>query len=61
MAIKISNNTVIDDNRRGIFLKLNPGVYTNQDIDLSLTASEGDIIYNDDDQELLVYTGSEWK
>jgi len=58
MAIKISNNTVIDDNRRGIFLKVNPGTYATGSLP---TALEGDFVYDNDEQTIKVYTGSEWK
>ena len=58
MAIKISSNTVIDNNRRGIFLKANPGTYSNSN---RPSASTGDIIYNTDEQSLQVWNGSEWK
>ena len=58
MAIKIGGNTVIDNSRRGTFLKANPGSYSNSN---RPSASTGDIIYNSDEQALQVWTGSEWK
>lgn len=58
MAIKISNNTVIDDNRRGIFLKVNPGSYATASLP---SAAQGDIVYDNEEQTIKVYTGSEWK
>ena len=58
MAIKVSNNTVIDDNRRGIFLKVNPGSYATASLP---TAVGGDFVYDSDAQTIKVYTGSEWK
>ena len=60
MSIKISGTDVIDNDQRGIFLKVNPGVYTTAARN-ALSASAGDVIYNSDDQELQVYTGTEWK
>lgn len=60
MSIKISGTDVIDNNQRGIFLKVNPGVYTTSARN-ALSASAGDVIYNSDDQELQVYTGTEWR
>ena len=58
MAIKISNNTVIDDSQKGTFLKLNPGSYATASLP---TAVAGDFVYDSDDQTIKVYTGSEWK
>ena len=60
MSIKISGTDVIDNNQRGIFLKVNPGVYTTSARN-ALSASAGDVIYNSDDQELQVYNGTEWR
>jgi len=60
MAIKIDGTDVIDNNQRGIFLKVNPGVYTTSARN-ALSASAGDVIYNSDDEELQVWTGTEWK
>lgn len=57
MAIKISGNNVVDNNRRGIFQKVNPGSYNNSN---RPSASTGDIIYNTDEQSLQVWNGSEW-
>ena len=59
MSIKISGNDAIDNNQRGIFLKVNPGVYTTSARD-SLSASAGDVIYNSTDEQLQVWTGTEW-
>jgi len=56
MAIKINNTTVIDDSRRGIFQKVNPGLYSTPP-----SASAGDIIYDSTENAIKVYTGSEWK
>ena len=60
MAIQISGNNVVDNNRRGTFQKLNPGVYTTAQRD-ALSKSEGDVIYNSDEQVLQVWNGSEWR
>ena len=46
MAIQINGTNVVDNNRRGIFAKANPGTY---------------IIYNSTEQSLQFWTGSEWK
>ena len=56
MAIQISGTTVIDDSRRGIFLKLNPGTYSSFP-----SASTGDFVYDNNEKTIKVYTGSEWK
>ena len=55
MAIKISGTTVIDDSRRGIFQKLNPGLYSTLP-----SASEGDFVYDSTENTIKVYNGSEW-
>ena len=59
MSIKISGTDVVDNNRRGIFAKVNPGVYTTTQRN-ALSASTGDMIYNSTDQEVQAWTGSEW-
>ncbi len=56
MAIKISDTTVIDNSRRGIFQKVNPGSYSSLP-----SASAGDMVYDSVEKILKVYTGSEWK
>ena len=56
MAIQISGTTVIDDNRRGIFQKVQPGSYSTPP-----SASAGDMIYDTTENTIKVYTGSEWK
>lgn len=58
MAIKISNNTVIDDSRNASFLKVNPGTYATASLP---TAVEGDFVWDTTDQTVKVYTGSAWK
>ena len=58
MAIQISGNTVIDDSRRGIFLKINAGSYATSSLP---TASQGDFVYDSTEQAIKVYTGSAWK
>ena len=58
MAIKISSNTVIDNSRRGIFLKLNPGSYATGSLP---SASTGDFVYDSTEQTIKVWTGSVWK
>ena len=60
MAIKINGVDVIDDDRRGIFAKLNPGVYTTSQIDSLSGLSAGEIVYDSDQQKLFVYNGSAW-
>ena len=59
MAIKISGTDAIDNNRRGLFNKVNPGSYTTSEAN-SLSKSEGDIIYNSSEKVLKVWNGSEW-
>ena len=56
MAIQVNGNTVINDSRRGMFLKLNPGAY-----ETLPSASVGDFVYSINDQTIKVWTGSEWK
>jgi len=60
MAIQINGSTAIDNNRRGVFAKLNPGVYTTSQAN-SLSKLEGDVIYNSDEQVLQVWNGSQWR
>lgn len=59
MSIKISGTDVVDDNRKGIFTKVNAGVYSTSQRN-ALSASTGDMIYNSTDQEVQAWTGSEW-
>lgn len=56
MAIKVGNNTVIDDSRKGIFQKMHPGSYSSLP-----SASAGDMVYDSVEKTIKVYTGSEWK
>lgn len=59
MAIYVGPAVAVDDNRRGIFQKCNPGVYTTTQAN-SLSKSEGDIIYNSTEKVLQVWDGSKW-
>ena len=56
MAIQIGGNTVIDNNRKGIFLIMNPGTYSSRP-----SASAGDIIFNTSTGKAEYYTGSTWR
>jgi len=56
MALKISNNEVITNARKGQFTSLNPGVYTSP----PGSPSTGDFIYNSSTQQIQVYNGSTW-
>ena len=58
MAIKINGVTVIDDDRKGIFNKLNPGVYTTSQIDSLGSLSEGELVYDTTSEKLFIYDGS---
>jgi len=60
MAIQISGTDAVDNNRRGIFQKVNPGVYTTTQRDALASKAIGDVIYNSTDEELQVWDGSEW-
>lgn len=59
MSIKISGTDAVDNNRRGIFQKVNPGVFTTSQAN-SLSKSEGDVIYNSNEKVLQVWNGSAW-
>lgn len=59
MSIKINGTDVITNNRKGKFVKVNPGVFTEVERN-ALTPDEGDIIYNSDNQTLEVWEGTEW-
>ena len=56
MAIKINNDTVINDSFKGQFKRVNPGQYTTAERD-NYNASVGDIIYNTTELKLQVYGG----
>ena len=58
MAIKVSNITVIDDNLKGSFNRLNVGKYTTANRPAS--PSEGDIIFDSDTKEFMFWNGTEW-
>ena len=60
MAIKIGGVDVIDDNRRGVFAKLNPGVYTTSQREALSSLSAGEIVYDSTEQKLFLYDGSSW-
>ena len=59
MSIKINGTSVITNERKGKFVKANPGVFTEVERN-ALTPDEGDIIYNSDNQTLEVWEGTEW-
>jgi hypothetical protein len=60
MTIQIQGNDVIENSRRGLFQKVNPGVYTTTQRDALSSKSIGDTIYNSTEEELQVWTGTEW-
>lgn len=57
MAIQISSNTVIDNNRKATFTSMNPGTSSSD----PGSPSTGDIYYNTSTGTLKVYDGSYWK
>ena len=62
MAIKISGNTVVDDDRRGTFHLVNAGAYNQQELDdLVIKGVEvGDAVYNKDREALSYWDGTQW-
>lgn len=60
MAIKISNTTVIDQNRYGKFNLVNPGSYTEAERDAITGQQVGDVIYNNEEEALQVWNGEDW-
>ena len=60
MAIKINGQTVVNDDKKGLFKQVNPGTYTTAERD-ALTAATGDIIYNSDESRLEFWDGSSWQ
>jgi hypothetical protein len=60
MAIKISNVTVVEDDRYGKFNTVNPGSYTTAERDLITGQVMGDMIYNSEDGVLQIWNGEEW-
>lgn len=57
---QINGTTVIDENRKGYFQKLNPGVYTSSEREALSSLSEGEIVYDSTEKKLYVYDGSAW-
>ena len=57
MAIKINNDTVIDDSQKGEFQVLNPGSFTEDPVDGEL----GNFYYDSTDGKVRAYNGSRWK
>jgi len=65
MAIKIGGNTVIDDNRKGTFLRANFGSFTTAQLNGGSYngSAVGDITYCSDHGSLgtiVTWDGSEW-
>ena len=58
MAIRISNVTAISDAEKGTFNRLNVGAYTTAN--RPSNPSEGDMIFDSDTKEFLVWNGQEW-
>ena len=59
MAIKISGETVINDDKSAAFKSLNPGVLATGNYPTEKTV--GDFFYDSDEKTLKVWTGTEWK
>ena len=59
MSIKVQGQVVISDDKKGLFDQVNPGAYTTAERD-ALTPSVGDIVYNSEDEELQIWSGTEW-
>jgi hypothetical protein len=59
MALQINSNAVVNDSRKGIFLSMNVGVYT--DATRPSSPSTGDVIFNSTVGNIQVYTGTSWK
>ncbi len=58
MAIQISGVTVIDDDLKGSFNRLNIGSYTTANRPSS--PDEGDMIFDSDTKEFMFWNGTEW-
>ena len=57
MAIKVSGNVVIDNNRKFIGQKIQLTAYATESLP---SAIEGDVAYDSTDKKLKVYDGSAW-
>ena len=62
MAIKINNVTVIDNNKRGVFSRVNAGAFSSDELRNKLVTGSrvGDIVYNIDTKNLSYWDGTEW-
>ena len=58
MAIKVQGNTVIDNNEKGAFRRINLGAYAENSRPTS--PEEGDMIYDSTNQQFLFWNGTEW-
>ena len=58
MAIQINGVTAITDAEKGTFNRLNVGTYTTAN--RPSNPSEGDMIFDSDTKEFLVWNGQEW-
>jgi hypothetical protein len=58
MAIKVNGVTAIDDNLKGTFNRLNVGSFTT--VSRPSNPTEGDMIFDSDEKEFLVWNGTEW-
>ena len=58
MAIKVNGVTVIDDDRKGIFNKINAGNYTTSEREALGSLSEGELVYDTTAKKLFIYDGS---
>tara|TARA_R100000005_G_C4988729_1_gene196517 strand:+ start:1830 stop:2009 length:180 start_codon:yes stop_codon:yes gene_type:complete len=59
MAIKVSNTTVIDDNRKATFQTLKSGSYTTGNEPGSPSA--GDFIWDSTEGKIKFYNGTAWE
>ena len=59
MAIKVSCETVVNDDKSAAFQSLNAGVLTTENYPTE--KSVGDFFYDSDEKALKVWTGTEWK
>ena len=59
MAVKVNQTIVINDNKRGVYQKLNPGAYSASE--LPSDPQIGDMVFNTTTSELQFWTGTRWK
>ena len=59
MAIKVNGTEVVSDAKKGSFNTVNPGAFSTANRPPSPT--EGDVIYDTDEDSLMFWNGTEWK